>query len=78
MLYTLTLIRMSLDKMVFQNTERNQTLLLGDLEKELANHKATFSDVEQVLEMKKGDRITITVEDSTNNKLWFYYINKVS
>lgn len=76
MVFTLTVIRLSLDTKQFQNTERNQIVLSGELEKELANHKADFEQVERALSLEVSNTITIEVEDTLNNKLWFYYITR--
>lgn len=75
-MYTLTLIRLNVKTHVFENTEFNSVILLGDLEKELAKHHTDFEQVEKVLALKKGDRITI--ETCSTDKLWFYYINRIS
>lgn len=75
-MYTLTLIRLDSNTRVFQNTEFHSICLLGDIEKELANHHVPFYDVERVFNMKKGDRLTIEVDNS--EKLWFYYINRIN
>lgn len=75
-MYTLTLIRLNVLTHVFENTEFNSIILLGDLEEELAKHHTNFKQVEKVLNMKKGDRIII--ETCSSDKLWFYYINRVS
>lgn len=75
-MYSLTLIRLNSNTRVFENTEFHSICLLGDVEKELANHNVDFDQVEKVLNLQKGDRIT--VETTKENKMWFYYINKIS
>lgn len=77
-MYTLTLIRLALDTKQFQNTEVNNFMVLGDIEKQLSYHKADFSQVEKVLSMTKGQTITIQIENVVENNLWFYYIAKVN
>lgn len=76
MLFTLTLIRLNAVTMAFENTEFHSFLLLGDLEKELANHNTDFADVEKVLDMDKGS--IITIQTQSTEKIWFYYISRVS
>ena len=73
-MYTLTLIRLS-SAMIFQNTEMHGFLLLKELENKLAKHHADFDNVEKVLEMKKGDVLTVEVYNEEN--VWFYYITKI-
>ena len=75
-MYTLTLIRLNVLTHVFETTEFNSIILLGDLEKELARHHTDFEQVGKVLNMQKGDRLTI--ETCSSEKLWFYYINRIS
>lgn len=75
-MFTLTLIRLNSITKVFENTEVNCFMLRGDLEKELSNHHASFEQVEKVLEMEKGQSITIEVDN--NDKLWFYYISRIA
>lgn len=75
-MFTLTVIRLNSVTKVFENTESHRITLIGDVEKQLAYHKADFEQVERALSMKVSDTITIEVEDITNNKLWFYYITR--
>jgi len=75
-MYTLTLIRLSLLELQFENTEINSFFLLSDIEKQLAKNNADFEQVERMLNMKKGDSITIQVNNTDKNKVWFYYISK--
>lgn len=77
-MYTLTVVRLHLITKCFENTEANNFMLQGDVEKELAHHKANFEQVEKFLAMKKGETKVIQIEDTNDNKLWFYYIAKVN
>ena len=76
-MYTLTLIRLSASTLKFENTEVNNIMLLGDIEKALGDHGADFSRVGWVIEMNKGQSIVIHVEDLKNDKMWFYYIHRI-
>lgn len=75
-MYTLTLIRLDSNTRVFQNTEFHAVCLLGDIEKQLSKHNSSFSDIEKFHNLQKGDRLTIEVDN--DEKLWFYYINRIS
>tara|TARA_R110000868_G_C10503854_1_gene731420 strand:+ start:80 stop:307 length:228 start_codon:yes stop_codon:yes gene_type:complete len=75
-MYTLTLIRLNSVTRVFENTEYHSPILLGELENELAKHHTDFKQVEEVLNLQKGERITVEVDNG--DKLWFYYINRIS
>ena len=72
-MHTLTLIRLNSITRVFEDSG---ICLLGDIEKQLQKHSASFEDVEKALNMRKGDRLTITIDN--NEKIWFYYINRIS
>ena len=77
-MYVLTLIRLNQLTKVFENTEVNSFMLSGDIEKELAYHKADFSQIESVLNMKRGEHKIIQVENTDETKIWFYYIFKIN
>ena len=55
-MHTLTLIRLNSITRVFEDSG---ICLLGDIEKQLQKHSASFEDVEKALNMWKGDRLTI-------------------
>ncbi len=75
-MYTLTLIRLNSNTRVFENTEYHSICLLEDIERALSDHNVDFDQVEKVLNLQKGNRIT--VETTKEDKMWFYYINKIS
>lgn len=77
-MYSLTIIRLHLITKCFENTEFHRLTLIGEVEQQLAYHNAEFSQVEEVLDMQKGNSKTIQVEDITNSKLWFYYIIRIN
>jgi hypothetical protein len=80
MLFTITTIRINHQTRVFENTEINQFILLGDIEKELINNGCDFSQWEKVLAMQKGDTITCesTIYTGLNQGTRFSYIHRIS
>ena len=50
-MHTLTLIRLNSITRVFEDSEFNSICLLGDIEKQLQKHSASFEDVEKALNM---------------------------
>jgi hypothetical protein len=56
MIFNVITIRIDNETGVFQNTEVNQTMLLGDLEKELIDNGCDFSQMENCLALAKGER----------------------
>lgn len=59
MLFNVTTIRLSIHANVFQETEFNGLMLLGDVERHLIKNKHPFSDFEKVVEMINGNSIEL-------------------
>ena len=77
-MYTLTLIRLSLDNKVFENTEAHNFMLIGSVQRELDYHNASSEQIEEFLKLEKGSNTVICIENEKENKLWFYYIHRIA
>lgn len=59
MLFSVVTIRLSIHSDIFQETEYNSLMLLGDVERLLIKNKHPFADFEKVVEMINGNSIEL-------------------
>ena len=90
-MYSLTLIRFgkNLELLTLENTECNGLYPFDNLIAELFrvhetaktirfNPKGFVSDKDKIVKMKTFDRLTIQINNETDDKCWILYINKAS
>lgn len=74
MFYSVVTIRLDEKTYEFENTETNNFMLLGDVDKEF--HRIGIDNTRDLHSMKKGDRKTF--EHHRDGKMWFIYIARIN
>lgn len=80
MLFTVTTIRLNSGTKIFENTESNKFMLMGDIEKEFIYGGFEFKCFEDVCQMNKGQSKTFenTIYNGDNKGTRFMYVHRIS
>jgi len=79
MLFAVTTIRINQHTRVFENTEVNRVMLLGDIVRELIANGCIYTQFEEVITMEKGSSVICesTTFTGPNQGTRFIYIHRV-
>lgn len=75
-MYSITIIRVSLGKLNFQNTELHSCRSKVSVIEELNHYGADSEQMKKFSEMIKGDSIIIQINSQITDQIWFIYLSR--
>lgn len=75
-MYSITIIRVSLGKLNFQNTELHSCKSKPSVIEELNRYGVDSEQMRKFSEMNKGDSIIIQINSQITDQIWFIYLSR--